>query len=210
MNTINKTIIKCAEKGYWWRLMNIGKDITSLDYKGFIDDNSGICESAGWGSGIAFTNAIALYLCPMSKYYLDQEVLSIASDYLSNMVLNQNEDGTWDLKGSNFHDATASAFTIEQLISSLHLMKKECSNHKELLIIIDQVEKLLLKAGEALLVGGFHTPNHRWVISAALSYLYAEFKDNKYLNEATKYLNEVLIVMKMVPFSEKSVETTDA
>jgi hypothetical protein len=42
------------------------------------------------------------------------------------------------------------------------------------------LKKYLLNAGEALSVGGIHTPNHRWVVSGALAWINSFFPNPKY------------------------------
>lgn len=206
--------LKASILGYRWTRTYQDLDASSDTYGGYkggyLNGDTGLVESAAWGSGIAFANAVGLYLCPDSPYYKSKDLLEHAFLNFSDMEKNQNEDGTWDLRNSNFHDATAAAFTIEQLFPTYRLLKAHATEEPGLKELESRLEKVLKKAGEGLLNGGFHTPNHRWVMSAALSYLYAEFKQDEYLQEAGLYLAEGIDIHEDGSYSEKSIGNYDA
>jgi len=56
--------------------------------------------------------------------------------------------------------------------------------------LTNKTKKFLLKAGDALTLGGVHTPNHRFVISAALARINALYPNKKYLNRIEDWLGE--------------------
>ena len=213
-NRYYKQALKASILGYEWTRVYQDLDRDSDTYGGYkggyLNGDTGLVESAAWGSGIAFANAIALYLCTDSPYHDDPEMLTHALLNFEDMERNQNEDGTWDLRNSNYHDATAAAFTIEQLYPTYCLLKKYESSNPELSSLKTRLEVIFKKGGEGILSGGFHTPNHRWAIAAALSYLYAEFKDERYLEEARRYLAEGIDIHEDGSFSEKSIGNYDA
>ena len=41
-----------------------------------------------------------------------------------------------------------------------------------------------------LITGGIHTPNHRWVVSCALTKLYELWPDQRYMDRANQWLRE--------------------
>ena len=47
-----------------------------------------------------------------------------------------------------------------------------------------------IKGAEGMRKGGFHTPNHRWVMAAALSLMHSILGNGIYKDEALKYISE--------------------
>src|SRR6185436_1563882 len=50
--------------------------------------------------------------------------------------------------------------------------------------------KFLLRVGEALVTGGIHTPNHRWVICSALARINSLWAAAKYVDRIDDWLGE--------------------
>jgi hypothetical protein len=74
-------------------------------------------------------------------------------------------------------------------------------NYGELPLLM---KKFMLKAGEALSVGGIHTPNHRWVVSAALSWLNKFFPNPKYVERIRQWLDEKIDLDPDGQYNERS------
>ena len=72
-----------------------------------------------------------------------------------------------------------------------------------------QAKEFLLKAGEALVTGGIHTPNHRWVVSAGLARLYALFGDERYVKRIDQWLAEGIYIDSDGQFPERSRNLPD-
>jgi hypothetical protein len=128
------------------------------------------------------------YSQPASKYYQDVslvEKMELAVKYLLKI---QHPDGTIDLLSTNFHSTPDTGFVVEPLCAVFQLLtqmqRQEVENTLKLL------EQFLKNAGEAFVVGGIHTPNHRWVVSMALSKLNALFPDERYLDRISQWLAE--------------------
>lgn len=112
---------------------------------------------------------------------LEQYVLN-AAKCLLNM---QHEDGTIDLVSTNFHSTPDTGFVVEPLCLAYTLLQKN-----EFLAILPFLRDFLLRAGEALSVGGIHTPNHRWVICMALTRLNHLFPNERYMKRIEEWLYE--------------------
>ncbi|RYG29306.1 MAG: hypothetical protein EOO01_38405, partial [Chitinophagaceae bacterium] len=79
-------------------------------------------------------------------------------------------------------------FLIEIFSAGAIILIKE--NTPELLPINAAVKRFMQKCGEALTTGGVHTPNHRWVICAALSRINALFPNARYTARIKEWLSE--------------------
>jgi hypothetical protein len=126
------------------------------DRGGYLDPAIGYTDPNGWGSGTIFSTLISLYLCPDSRYYRNENLLERAEMAVDHILSWMNEDGTLNQIDSNFGDGTSSAFAVEKLFPIYKLM--ETSGYSELGSCQEKTLKLLLRLGEGVLSGGFHTP----------------------------------------------------
>lgn len=128
------------------------------------------------------------YVSQGSRFYRSPEILEHMTLAAQALVDLQHEDGTIDLVTTNFHSTPDLGFTIFPLANSYSIMLQ----HRHLLFgqLEDALRKYLLKAGDALSVGGIHTPNHRWVVSAALAWLHSFFEEPRYKARIDEWLAE--------------------
>ena len=91
----------------------------------------------------------------------------------------QHSDGTIDLPTTNFHSPPDTAFVLEPVCASLSVVRRTRPDVPPRAVA--DLERFARAAGEALVVGGIHTPNHRWVVCAALARLHALFPDPRYV-----------------------------
>lgn len=142
------------------------------------------------------------YVSPGSQYHRSTDILhrmELASQALLNL---QHEDGTIDLLTTNFHSTPDLGFTIFPVALSYSLMlQKEKFPYGTLR---ESIEKYLLRAGDALAVGGIHTPNHRWVVSAALAWIHGFFPDPKYARRIDQWLAEKIDIDPDGQYNERS------
>lgn len=123
-----------------------------------------------------------------SKYYIDEsliQAMELAAKYLLKV---QHSDGTIDLLSTNFHSTPDTGFVLEPLCATFKLLKRIKNRKVENVIYL--LEEFLKKAGVAFIVGGVHTPNHRWVVSMAMSRLNELFPDSRYVKRIDEWLRE--------------------
>lgn len=121
-------------------------------------------------SGIKVADSYILaYYTPESAYYSDSDMLERATLAMEYALRLQNDDGTLDLSSTNFHDAAETAFAVNAIYpaySVLHALTKHTPQEDTLEARLAQFYN---RSADGILKGGFHTPNHRWVLSAALA-----------------------------------------
>lgn len=128
----------------------------------------------------------ASYCAQGSAYYHNPVIISKLELLIQFLSDSQAEDGTVNV--GNLESPPDTAFVIEILCPAASLLHKEKS--KEVDAVTQQLKQIILKAGEGLVVGGIHTPNHRWVVSAALSQINALYPNKKYNDRINDWLGE--------------------
>jgi hypothetical protein len=139
---------------------------------------------------------------PASKFYQSKELLeemNLAALYL---VKTQHSDGTIDLLSTNFHSTPDTGFLVKRLAMGYELIEKSKTPGQEKMLA--NLKTFLVKCGNALTGGGIHTPNHRWVVSAALTKLNTLWPDPKYVARINQWLGEHIDIDQDGQFNEKS------
>ena len=121
--------------------------------------------------------ALALYLNSRSRYYKSEklmEALQLAADGVARV---QRKSGYIDYPCCNFFSAPDTSFCYKRLNDGYRLMKKY-QDVADTTILQKKYLAIMRMAAEAICDGGFHTPNHRWGICAALMQAAKLFADN--------------------------------
>lgn len=149
--------------------------------------------------------ACMLISCSESAFFQSSEVLKEVEAAAKAMLKFQHTDGTIDLLATNFHSTPDTAFVLENIVPAYKFLKQ--SNTKGSENTLELLQKFLKNAGEGLIVGGIHTPNHRWVVSAALTKLNELFPDKRYLNRTDQWLAEHIDLDPDGQYTEKSTNS---
>ena len=168
-------------------------------WKGYTEPDQGIKQAA---------KLISAYYNKASKWYRSDILLERAILAARHTVKRLNDDGTMDLMETNFHDPTMNGFSVHVIGPVFKLLLRDTQHTA----IEDEtstvIEEFMRRSGDGMVNGGFHTPNHRWVVSAALSYCYNTLHDEKYLNHIKKFLdNEGIDCDENGEFTERSAAT---
>lgn len=139
---------------------------------------------------------------PESVYYQSQPLLSDMTDACKGLLQLQHSDGTIDLMDTNFHSTPDTAFMVKRLAPVYALVKNARLHGAEKML--EDYQTFLQHAGEALITGGIHTPNHRWVVSAALTKLNELWPDQRYVNRINEWLGEHIDIDPDGQYTEKS------
>lgn len=145
-----------------------------------------------FGRMIAYNIATlaAAYCAKDSVYYHQKSVVEKLNILVQFLAGAQSADGTVNV--GNLESPPDTAFLMEILGPADSIMRNDHSN--DLLQVQRELKQILLKAGEGLVTGGIHTPNHRWVVAAALAQINHLYPDKKYLDRINDWLGEGVFI----------------
>lgn len=140
--------------------------------------------------------------CPESSFYRSKELLGETALAVQYLLKIQHSDGTIDLPSTNFHSTPDTGFIVKRLTTAYALLNR--SGAPGLETVLPNLKTFLIRAGDALAVGGIHTPNHRWVVSAALTKLNALWPDKRYVARIEQWLGEHIDMDEDGQYNERS------
>jgi hypothetical protein len=136
--------------------------------------------------GYDLANVAAAFCEPTSQYYQSAELIPYLTKMARALLKAQHTDGTLDF--GNLASPPDTAFILEPLCAAATILKS--NNTAALNEVKGLLREFIVKAGEALRTGGLHTPNHRWVVSAALAKINALFPNPGYVKRIHEWLSE--------------------
>lgn len=158
--------------------------------------------------GCGYANSfITAYYNRFSKWYRSKEIMRRARIAMAYSLAHMNEDGTIDLMETNFHDSTSNAFAVHGIGPTYMLMDKYTEHTPEEDEVGEMLRTFLKRSAKAMVNCGFHTPNHRWVVSAALSYCYNILGDEACYEHIQKFLAEGIDCDENGEYTERSAGT---
>jgi hypothetical protein len=172
----------------------------SHPWRGALRDEHGI-HTVGGAAGLVQA-VVAALAAPGSRFHGSPEITGRLAPAARALLAFQHADGTIDLHTTNFHSPPDTAFVLEPVCASLSVIRK--LGLPVSAATVASLEGFARAAGEALVVGGIHTPNHRWVVCAALARLHALFPDARYVARVDEWLGEGIDIDADGQFSERS------
>jgi hypothetical protein len=155
------------------------------------------------GEAAGFVSALACASCaPGSSWFHSTalvEPLQLAVRFLLEV---QHDDGAIDLHTTNFHSPPDTAFVLDALCPACTVMQRD--GWPPHAAVVADLRRFAVRAGAALVSGGVHTPNHRWVVCAALARLNALSPAPDYVARIDQWLAETVDIDPDGQFTEKS------
>lgn len=180
-------------------LLNNDAKVKSILDKGLMDSNSRLSNFRPLAGAITTMTASISH---SESVYYKSKVLAEKLDQLMDMLLkNQYPDGTLDA-GGNRQSPPDTAFILEYICPAATVLNLE--KQKDLEGLRTKMKTFIVNAGEAMVTGGVHTPNHRWVVSAALANINSLYPDAKYVRRIGQWLAEGIYVDADGHYSERS------
>ena len=136
-----------------------------------------------------------------SEYYKSKVLAEKLNEAIDVLLKEQYSDGTLDA-GGNRQSPPDTAFILEYICPAAAILKS--NKQADLVLLKDKLKKFILNAGEAMVTGGVHTPNHRWVICAALANINSLYPDVRYVRRIDEWLAEGIYINQDGHYSERS------
>jgi len=172
------------------------------EFGGFPDMRKGFSEPANV-IGVA-VSLMVLYYNEDSRYHRDQRLLLTADRAVDYTLRKQHDDGTVDLVETNFHCAATIGFSLQNVVPAYRVIKKYNRHTDEEDLLQEKILTYIKKCADGMVSGGFHTPNHRWVIASALSLCKNELGRDELIEEIELYLKEGIDCNKYGEWTERS------
>ena len=135
-----------------------------------------------------------------SEYYKSKVVPERLHQFIDILLKEQYEDGTLDA-GGNRQSPPDTAFILEYICPAAAILN---ADKKTDTALKDKLKKFILNAGKAMVTGGVHTPNHRWVVCAALASINDLYPDPAYVKRIDEWLAEGIDCNEDGHYSERS------
>jgi hypothetical protein len=173
--------------------------------EGFLKLGEAGPKQGGRAYGYNFAKLSAAYSNPQSKYYKNAQIIQALEQIAVNFNAILAPDGT--MNAGNIESPPDTAFVMEPLCSGIHILNqnKDKALDKAKALIKVPVERV----GQALTVGGVHTPNHRWEISSALAWIYTVYPQKKYVDRIDEWLSEGIFIDEDGHYPERSMNYAD-
>jgi hypothetical protein len=171
-------------------------------YYGGVIDESGIALANHRGTPSIMISWTASLLNPDSVYYRDLMLLNrleLAADFMLNR---QHPDGTISPGWTNYNSPPDTGFVINCYTLIYRML--QAGGFEDVNPVAAKVKLFLERTIPAMLTGGCHTPNHRWVMVAALAQLHDIFPRPELILRADEWLAEGMDITEDGEWTERS------
>jgi len=151
-------------------------------------------------TGTHLETLAAAFCASESAYYKSDALISPMQKAAQALLAAQHSDGTID--SGNLNSPPDTGFVVETACTALAVLRQ--MDDPRTSTVRDAVGKFVTRAGEALVTGGVHTPNHRWVICSALARIHSLFPATKYVARIDDWLGEGIYIDADGQFEERS------
>jgi hypothetical protein len=145
---------------------------------------------------------VALFCHPRSRYYHQALLVPRIDLAIAYLEQEQHADGTIDLPTTNFHSPPDTGFVVHDLVLTYRLLEADGSAPTR--EWRERLGQFLRRAGDAMADGGVHTPNHRWVVAAALAGCDRLFGKPAYRKRIERWLAEGIDCNEDGEYTERS------
>ena len=178
-------------------------DQSREDYGGFVSDGVAAPNSVSMLSTLGYA-----YLLPESKFYQSEEILQriLAGTQFGRKM--RRESGCFDLITTNFDSSPDTGFMVKAIAPIVRAARKMDTDGGRQ--VAEALGEIIQTAVPGMVAGGFHTPNHRWVLVAALSLALELFPDLDGMDTVNAYLAETIDINADGEYIERSAGVYNA
>lgn len=200
-----ETLVSHLDEAVTALLPNQIIDTSHPEHGGFVNASDGM--AGGSQFGCAMTLGFA-WLCEGSRYYGDSAILDrlVAAAEFSRII--RRPSGRYDLITTNWDCGPYTAFVVQAVAPVVAGARASGLDGAEL--IEEHFGEIIRLAAPGMATGGFHTPNHRWVLTSALSQALALYPDLDVLPAIESYLAESIDINPDGEYTERSTAVYNA
>jgi hypothetical protein len=176
-------------------------DPTHPDYGGIIHPDWGLADPSHVTTTPFIAGCAYLYLAqaeprrgstrsPCNVPLAPADLLTRATIAIEYLLRVQRPSGLIDLRDCNYDSSPDTAFAVQILCAVIELGRPLAQHDAAWAALLDKFECFVQRAVPGMLTGGFHTPNHRWVIASALAQAGVLFPDVSVKPVVEAYLDE--------------------
>lgn len=172
---------------------------------GFVSVRDGMAGGAHAGcvQSLAFA-----WLLEASRWHGNQDILDricLAADFARAV---RRPSGRFDLITTNWDCGPYTAFVVQAIAPAIAAARS--SDHPDAHHIEDAWGDIISDAAPGMATGGFHTPNHRWVLTSALSQARTLYPDLDVAGTIDAYLAETIDINPDGEYTERSTAVYNA
>lgn len=197
----NREVSKRSFSGLWENMVAANDEfIQDLMDRGEVANRHG-----GRSNGYNFAMLAAGYACRDSNFYKDPLLVDLLDKTTDNLIKTQRPDGT--INAGNLESPPDTAFIMEPVCAGVFILSQTEDN--ALASLMEKIKVFIVKVGAALVVGGIHTPNHRWVLCHALARINQLYPDPSYVSRIDEWLGEGIFIDEDGHYPERSMNYSD-
>lgn len=159
----------------------------------------------GRSNGYNFAHLAAGFACEEGAFYKASQVLSLLHETTDKLIASQRPDGT--INAGNLESPPDTAFIMEPVCAGIAILSQ--LTDPQLPELLARIKAFVLKVGEALTLGGIHTPNHRWVVCHALARINQLYPNPAYVKRIDEWLSEGIFIDEDGHYPERSMNYSD-
>ena len=150
------------------------------------------------------------YLLDESRHYRNKELLQrilLAAEFARR---HRKPSGCFDLLTTNFDSAPDTGFVVQAIAPVVFAAREQAADDAGAAAIAEALGELIQTGAPGMVAGGFHTPNHRWVLVAALAQAQALYPELEVSATVDAYLGEGIDINADGEYSERSTGVYNA